>query len=64
MYKFIHVLCSILLAASSDITFAIEPYFVIRVQGPHSDIEFPTVIEQRIDVLLNNICLILREGDE
>ena len=64
MHKFIHVLCSILLAASSDIPFAIEPYFVIRVQCPHSDIEFPTVIEQRVDVLLNNICLVFRKSDQ
>jgi hypothetical protein len=59
----IHILDCVLLATGSDVAFTIEPNAVVCVQCPYSNIEFSALVEERVDVLLNDIGFILGKGN-
>ncbi len=64
MDELIHILSTVFLATSPHISFSVKPQSVVGIESPDADVELPAVIEQGVDVLLHDVGLILREGDE
>ena len=59
MHKLVSVLGGELFAAGADVPLAVEPQSVVGVEHPDANVEFSALVQQRVDVLLNDVGLVL-----
>ena len=64
MHKFVSVLGGELFAAGADVPLAVEPQPVVGVEHPDANVELSALVEQRVDVLLNNVGLVLGKVED
>ena len=64
MHKLVSVLGGELFAAGADVPLTVEPQSVVGVEYPDANVELSALVQQRVDVLLNNVGLVLGKVED